>query len=305
MLPGERITLIKKIAGRLADDDAEEIRLTLRQFGLIFGPYYHEGFSFDSFLSVAQSIEDASDDTLISLHEYVFGESVPSPTSQARESAAAEIWPADRFRLFVSHTSTYKDAIGDLRFSLEYEGISAFVAHADIEPTRTWQDVIESALDTCDALAAYLTPDFPGSNWTDQEVGFCVGRAVLILPIRVGLDPYGFIGKYQALQGFGKTPEVLAGEVSDLLLTHPLTVTRMAVALVHRFAEAYSFDNARKMFGRIQRIPEARWTPEMVQIAGDAAANNSQLLNCDVGGRPLPSALDSMLQPIRKRLAQP
>jgi len=52
-----------------------------------------------------------------------------------------------------------------------------------------------SALATCEALIAWLTPDFHESLWTDQEVGFCVGRSVLIIPIRVGLNPYGFIGK--------------------------------------------------------------------------------------------------------------
>ena len=79
---------------------------------------------------------------------------------------------------------------------LETRGIHCFVAHIDIEPTREWQDEIESALETCDALAAYLTPDFVISRWCDQEVGFCVGRALPILPIRMGVDPHGFIAKY-------------------------------------------------------------------------------------------------------------
>ena len=52
-----------------------------------------------------------------------------------------------------------------------------------------------------DALAAILTPGFNESKWTDQEVGVAVGRGSLIIPIRKGMNPYGFIGKYQGMQG--------------------------------------------------------------------------------------------------------
>ena len=55
-----------------------------------------------------------------------------------------------------------------------------------------------------DALIAILTPGFNESKWTDQEIGVAIGRKVPIVPIRIGLDPYGFIGKYQALQGAGR-----------------------------------------------------------------------------------------------------
>src|SRR5262249_54560409 len=77
----------------------------------------------------------------------------------------------------------------------------AFVAHEDIEPSLEWQDVIEEALKTCGAMVAWLTPDFPTSDWTDQEIGYCLARETLVIPVRVGLDPYGFVGKYQGLQG--------------------------------------------------------------------------------------------------------
>ena len=91
--------------------------------------------------------------------------------------------------------------MGALRDALRPFAISGFVAHEDINPTEEWRDVIESALRTCEAMAAYVTPDFHPSHWTDQEVGVCLARAVLIIPIRRGTTPYGFMGKYQALSG--------------------------------------------------------------------------------------------------------
>jgi hypothetical protein len=303
VLPGERITLIKKIAGRLSGGDLEETRLTLRQFGIIFRPHIIDTFTIDSFAGVVYSIEDASDETLLNLHAYLFGESAPSPATDAR-AAIAEIWPGELFRLFISHTSAHKRQVGSLSDFLKLEGISGFVAHVDIDPTREWQDVIESALETCDALAAYLTPDFQGSKWTDQEVGFCVARAILILPIRVDLDPYGFIGKYQALQGAEKAPHELAEGIADILVSHSLTASRMAAPAVRRFAAAYSFDNARKNLARIQRIPEEYWTPELIRMVEEAIRENDQLLHCYADGSSLPEVAESMLQPIREGLAE-
>ena len=44
-----------------------------------------------------------------------------------------------------------------------------------------------------------MTETFHDSDWTDQEVGFAFGRGVPIISVRMGKDPYGFIGKFQAL----------------------------------------------------------------------------------------------------------
>jgi hypothetical protein len=96
------------------------------------------------------------------------------------------LWTPDQLRLFVSHTSSQKTAVHGLKGALAFSGVDAFVAHDSIEPTKEWQGEIEQALATCDALIAWLTPDFHSSLWTDQEVGSCVGRGVMIIPARVG-----------------------------------------------------------------------------------------------------------------------
>jgi hypothetical protein len=46
---------------------------------------------------------------------------------------------------------------------------------------------------------ALMTEGFHDSVWTDQEVGYAVARGVPIVAVRLGKDPYGFIGKFQAL----------------------------------------------------------------------------------------------------------
>ena len=110
------------------------------------------------------------------------------------------IWGADGFRVFLSHKSEVKKETAALKERLGVFGVSAFVAHEDIRPTKAWQDEIENGLATMDAFVALLTDNFHESDWTDQEVGFALARGVPVIAVQVGRLPYGFIGKFQALR---------------------------------------------------------------------------------------------------------
>lgn len=123
----------------------------------------------------------------------VAGKRVVSPDATKR------IWGEDGFRVFLSHKSEVKKETAELKDSLCVFGISCFVAHDDIHPTKEWQDEIEKALSSMDGFVALMTENFHDSDWTDQEVGFAVARGVPIVAVRLGRDPYGFIGKFQAL----------------------------------------------------------------------------------------------------------
>lgn len=109
------------------------------------------------------------------------------------------IWGDKGFRVFLSHKTEVKNETAKLKAKLKLFGISCFVAHEDIDPTQEWQTEIENALNTMDSFIALLTDSFHDSNWTDQEVGFAFGRGVPIISVRLERDPYGFIGKFQAL----------------------------------------------------------------------------------------------------------
>lgn len=91
------------------------------------------------------------------------------------------------------------------------------MAHEDIKPTQQWLDEIENALGSMDALVALMTEGFHDSNWTDQEVGFAFGREVPIISVRLGTDPYGFIGKFQALSCSWDAAPL---EIAKLLIKH-------------------------------------------------------------------------------------
>ncbi len=80
-----------------------------------------------------------------------------------------------------------------------------------------WQDEMERALFSMDVLVALLTDGFSDSDWTDQEVGVAVGRGVPVVPVRMGKDPYGLMGKYQALRGHTNAEEIAVAIFECLL----------------------------------------------------------------------------------------
>jgi hypothetical protein len=121
------------------------------------------------------------------------------------------------FRLFLSHKSEVKKETGALKERLEAFGVSCFVAHVDIHPTKEWQDEIESALSSMDGFVALMTDKFHESEYTDQEVGFALARGVPIIAVRLGRDPYGFIGRFQ---GLSATWDNCALEIAKLLIKH-------------------------------------------------------------------------------------
>jgi len=154
-------------------------------------------------------------------------------TVEANVNNDSGVWKAGYFKLFLSHLATFKTNISLLKNELEKYGISSFVAHEDIEPATEWQIEIEKGLYTMDALCAILMPGFKESNWTDQEVGVAIGRQILVIPVRKGLDPYGFIGKYQGIQSNGKNIGQVAESIFKIISTHEKTRTNYINSIVN------------------------------------------------------------------------
>jgi hypothetical protein len=122
------------------------------------------------------------------------------PRPRTVTSATAErIWSGHGYRVFLSHKAEVKKKATELKERLAPFGISSFVAHTDIHPTKEWQGEIENALASMDAFVALLTKRFHESDWTDQEVGYALGRGVPLIAAKLERDPYGFIGRFQAL----------------------------------------------------------------------------------------------------------
>lgn len=130
-----------------------------------------------------------------------------------KNEVSANFWKAGHLKVFLSHLSIFKKQTAMLQKALLKYGITAFVAHEDITPSKEWQNEIEAALLSMDVFVAILMDGFKESDWCDQEIGVAVGRKVLIIPIIKDLYPYGFISKYQGV----KVNNLKVGDVAGII----------------------------------------------------------------------------------------
>jgi len=258
---------MKEIASRLGTESWPLIDVTLKQFSLPWSDDWR-GTS-DAY--VLRMIEEAPDQSLIDLASHV--------GFQFQEVTVLRVdppfWRKGMLRLFVSHLSGHRAFAAELQEALLDFGISSFIAHTDIEPTKEWQAQIETALATCEALVALLHQDFHASWWTDQEIGFAMGRGVPAFAVRFGQDPYGFIGRFQAFNGNNKTAAELARELFDAYRKNKQTQRRMSEVLVGLFEQSGSFAEAKARIGYLEDLEV--WEPSFSTRIRSAADGNSQV----------------------------
>jgi hypothetical protein len=120
-----------------------------------------------------------------------------------------------------------------------------------------------------------LTQDFRKSKWTDQEVGFALGKGVLVVPVSLEIHPYGFIGKHQGLKGSLSEPDTLASDLVDVFLKQTTTGMIMREALVVALEKAGSYITANTVAGKIGK--QVNWSPSQIKRMQKALADNSQV----------------------------
>jgi hypothetical protein len=217
-------------------------------------------------------VQNADDDTVTGLAEHC---GIPVEHGVVQPNVQASFWKPDHFRLFFSHLATQRKFAGELQQAMGDLGISAFVAHKDIDPAVEWQNEIELALSTCDALVALLHPGFHESYWTDQEIGFVMGRAMPVFSVTLGEAPYGFIGKTQAFNGSGKTPAALAREIFDALRKNKQTQDKMADIIIKLFENSHNFETAKARMNYLEELNI--WKPSFATRIREAVENNGQI----------------------------
>lgn len=265
MRPGERIKLIREISERMNQEDFTVIDLILREFQL---PTQNT-WNGDKSSYVIQMVDGAANETLKELAGY-FGIS----DVRAQPINSPDFWKDNYYRLFISHRSDDKVEVGSLQKALENCGISAFVAHVDITPSKEWLEQIELALRTCDGLLAYLTDKFHESQWTDQEVGFALARGARVIPLEKGTLPYGFMGKYQALRP-GKLDTLhVAVEVMKLVMNDPRTGPSFAELIISGLASSQSYGTSTNCMTALEALPTI--LPQELSSLKNAFDSNDQ-----------------------------
>ena len=114
----------------------------------------------------------------------------------------------------------------------------------------------------------------------------------MILPLKVGADPYGFSGAYQALRvRSDRDPREIAIAVSRSLSLAIFggqrqganrLIPRMTETVIEAFCTSRSFDTTVRRFELLRHIPRSAWHEDNVVRVRRALVENSQLRNCVV-----------------------
>ena len=184
-------------------------------------------------------------------------------------------------KIFISHSHLEKKIAGEIKSQVEKFGTSAFVAHEDIRPTREWQDAIIENLKQCDVFLAILTSNFQNSNWTDQETGIALGLGKVIIPIRIDIAPYGFIGKYQALKwDLEDSTDSVKRLIQLLVEKKALNIDNILEA----FENSFTFRNAEYNLDLLRGVQQ--FSKEQINKIVNASVENRQIWDA-TGTQPI------------------
>ena len=194
-----------------------------------------------------------------------------------KPDGTAKFWINGYLKVFITHLAVSKEKAVSLKEALKIWGMSAFVAHEDIEPTKEWMAEIELGLGTMDILVAMVEPSFKESNWTDQEIGFALGRQVEIVPLRIGADPHGFMGKFQGIQAKGKYASDLSKDILKIVLKKP----KLHAKIINAFNIILPTTETSEKVKRISEIDEINLLnpQEMKEILERSSLSDREKLN--------------------------
>ena len=149
-------------------------------------------------------------------------------------------------KIFVSYSALDKKIASQIKKLLKKYGLNVFLAHDDIEPSEEWIERILIELKSCDVFIPLLTEHFDESNWTDQETGFVLARDIPIIPLKLSVDPHGFISKFQALKIDLRNLEVAIEKLTKTIASKPKLKKVFRDALIKKFGNSDTFQEAKE-----------------------------------------------------------
>jgi hypothetical protein len=161
-------------------------------------------------------------------------------------------WKPGQIRLFITHRDSDKAGANELAEALSAYGISSFVAHDTIMPMKEWRREILKGLETMEIMLIYLTDKFEDSIWTQQEVGFALGKGIPIISLKLQKkDPPGFIDNVQAQRGSIDDPASCAAALYKHISEQLGAKERLNDGLVAAFVASEDYNHARYRFDRM------------------------------------------------------
>jgi len=211
--------------------------------------------------------------------------------------ATERVWGKDGFRLFISHVSKHKKHVGEIKDALAVYGVRGFVAHEDIQPTQDWQSEIETALNTMHGMAAIVTPEFKDSEWTDQEVGYALGRGIKIIAVKAGCLPHGLLGRQQAMAAAIDDIALIARSIVTILAKDSATQNRMRDALAEALVSSSCYADSKRIVDQLEAVGSI--TASNADSIRGALKENSQVSKAF----GVPGRLKALLKPYPEKVA--
>ncbi len=106
-----------------------------------------------------------------------------------------------------------------------------------------------------------------------SEIGVAVERGVLVIPLIHGLNPYGFIPKYQGLSVADMNVSQVALEIFWILVTSPKTMTKMLSCLTETTIQSMTEEEALfklSQFKAIRNLP----TTHLIRLKESASTSS-------------------------------
>jgi len=181
-------------------------------------------------------------------------------------------WEPGKFRLFLSHAHQDREFVGGVAAALNGKGIHGFAAHEDIEVHAEWAHVIEYALDTADALVAFASEPSIVSYWCNQEIGWALGRHLLVVSVRLDHAPVGFTSHFQAQKATDPAP--LAENLLNFMLGRNETGESLTSAVIRSLEASEHWEQATERSATMESLT---WNATTLGQLEEAVRSNRKL----------------------------
>lgn len=208
-----------------------------------------------------------------------------------RERRRSGVRGHGRLAIFLSHANQDAALVRETAAGLSTLGIHGFVATHDVTPAEEWLPQLEEELIRAQVLAAFLSPAFRESSWTDQEIGYALGQRHKIIPVQLTqvLLPHGFLQRYQSLAVMGMDGVQIAEAMFELLLENSDTQPYLRDNVIQRVMSERSETALWKWLDRAGRIREL--TQEECEQLRRVIETNPVIRN----SRPLKAEIEKLM----------
>ncbi len=294
MKPGEKVRIIEECHEQLMQRDWNKLLLVLRAHGFDTfdrDPWRHE----DDSTYVLDVREKGPEGQLEELCAFLRGEDA-APSHRDEDQPWAEL----PVRAFLSHICGERVLMSQVKEVLAKSySIDAFVAHADIDISKRWREVIKAALSTCDIFVAFLHTGYHQSQWCDQEAGWALARNIPIITVRPEKAPRedGFLEEHQDLllaEEIDNPAWLIAQQIFKTVVQDPRTREIGTQSLVETFVRSWSFDTTRVLWSLLERHNDL--TREQLNRIKHAVSTNRQVYEAiGPGAVPIPELVSTLV----------